>query len=235
MEKPLLVSGSLIKPIRDLYKTETRRLSGLKNINRNPDRYTFLNMEYIDRTGEFWAVFLDNETGADVTIKSPYGGIGTTLWVRENFYAGKGYDDMPPRSIPADIAKVGYMADGKKPDWAGKTRPAIHIPRWLARYELLNQGTTCQRLHAITEKDAEQEGVERGFLRDGPNTEKGEFQLELTCRGAAIGCYLDGFKFTWMQLNGRTSWDENPWVWLIKFTLKTPDNGTATSTDTTGN
>lgn len=218
----MLVSGPLIKPILGGWKTETRRLAGLETVNLAPDLYDMDSMNFKDRSGKWWAVFRHKETGDLVSCKSRYGGLGTTLWVRENFYAGKGYDDMPPRSIPADIAKVGYMADGDKPDWAGKTRPGIHLPRWLCRIELLNQETYPQRLHAITEKDAINEGVDRGILRDGPNTEKGQFQLELTCKGSPIGCFRDGFQYTWMTLNGRASWDINPWVWVIKFTLKTP-------------
>lgn len=218
----MLVSVPLINPIRDQYKTETRRLAGLDQINENPDRYTFLRMEYLDRSGRFWAVFLDGETGNDVTVASRYGGLGTTLWVRENWYAGQGYDLTKPRDLPRpERSKIlhGFMAEGDKPVWAGKTRPGIHMPRWMARYILTNQDTHPQRLHDITEADAKREGVERGILRDGPNTEKGEFQLELTCKGSPIGTFLDGFKFTWMQLNGRPSWDINPWVWVIKFTL----------------
>jgi hypothetical protein len=226
MEKPLLVSVPLIKPILGRWKTETRRLAGLDKINAAPDRFSFLRMEMLYRREIYRAIFLDTETGKEVKVNSPYGGVGTNLWVRENWYAGKGYDDMPPRSIPADIAKVGYMADGSKPDWAGKTRPAIHIPRWLSRIELTNEATYPERLQSITEKDAKNEGVDRGILRDGPNTEKGQFQLELTCNGSPIGTFLDGFKYTFMTLNGRDIWEQNPWVWVIKFTLKTHANET---------
>jgi len=232
MEKPLLVSAPLIKPIQDDLKTATRRLTGLKNINQNPTRFSFQKVEYLDRSGEFWGVFLDCDTGEDVTIKSPYGGPGTILWVRENFYAGKGYDDMPPRSIPADIAKVGYMADGDKPDWAGKTRPAIHLPRWLSRIELINVETSLEPLAAITEEGAVAEGIQ-----------KHEGGYKTNYRQSDATSYLDGyswsardeFKKLWESINNPGSWDHNPWVWVVKFKRKTPDNETATPSHTSGN
>lgn len=207
----MLVSGQLIKPITTREKTETRRVAGLKNINQNPDRFSFVRMEYFDSTGLFWAVFLDSETGNDVTIRSPYGGKGDTLWVRENWYAVKGFDDVKPSDLPQnDILMTGYMADGNKPDWAGKTRPSIHLPRWLSRYQLTNQDTYPERLHDITEDSVRREGAGREVRQ------MWLFGLDAEGRRKV---YRDSFRRLWVEINDQDSWDANPWVWVIKFTL----------------
>lgn len=221
----MLVSGPLIKPIQDGRKTETRRTAGLKNINLFPDRYTFQNM-HTDRSGEVWALFLDEPTGNVVTVKSPYGGKDTTLWVRENWYTHKHRDDQKPRDLPSkEFTKPGYMADGNKPEWAGKTRPAIHIPRWLSRIELTNRVTFPERLQDITQESALAEGMIAAPHRPASSGCK-QWKNNSLFRD----CYVCSFRVTWMQLNGETglTWDFNPWVWVVKFTLKTPDNETAT-------
>lgn len=212
METPLLVTPDLVHPIDRGDKTETRRLRGLEFLNETPDLYEFTEL---DDRGVF--LFRNIETNTPAGFRCPYGRPGDELWTRENWFVVKGFDDVKPRDLPQnEILMSGYMADGKKPDWAGRTRPSIHMPRWMSRHTLLIESVTIERLHSITEGAAKREGVSRGIFRMGPNVEKGEFQLELNTSAG----YVDGFKFTWCQLNGLASWEKNPWVWVIRFTLK---------------
>jgi hypothetical protein len=212
MEKPLLTSAPLIKPIQDGTKTETRRLSGLQTINENPDRYR-LTHTIINKNGDLFAVFEDiagdpqSEWVDGVTIKSPYGTKGTTLWIRENWFVQSGFDDVKPRLLPKnDLLQVGYMADGDKPVWAGKTRPAIHIPRWLSRIDLMVKSVHLERLEQITEEGAKAERVpiSEAILKSEPEP------------------YRFAFFKTFIKLNGPDVVKRNPWVWVVKFNLKTP-------------
>jgi hypothetical protein len=214
MDRPLLVSGPLIKPIQDEIKTETRRTRGLDVINDYPNSW-----ELADVTADVFA--FKNRSGELLCIVSPYGMAGDSLWIRENWFVGKSYDNIKPRDLPRPVdmgheINHGFEADGPKPDWAGKTRPSIHMPRWMSRIEIELTGVTVERLHQITEGGAKREGVKAGKFRMGPNTEKGQYQLELNPHGS----YVDGFRFTWAQLNGLASWDLNPWVWVLSFKLK---------------
>lgn len=154
-----------------------------------------------------------------VFIASPYGMAGDCLWIRENWFVGKVYDRISPailpnNKVPGHEIKRGYNADGPKPDWAGKTRPSIHMPRWLSRISVELTGVTVERLHDITEGGAKREGVKAGKFITGPGQH--EYQLELNPHGS----YIDGFRFTWCELNGMASWDANPWVWVLSFKLK---------------
>ncbi len=213
-DRPLIISASLIPPTRQGVKTCTRRLNGLEVFNKEPNEWKFTALGSDEITRKPLAYFV--KLGRYTTVKCPYGNIGDVLFVRENWYVGKGYDDIKPIDIPQlEHVKRGYPADGPKPGWAGRTRPSIHIPKWLSRIRLEITHITVERLHDITEKDAEAEGVERGIFREGPNTEKGEFHLEHNNHAT----HRDGFKFIWMQLNGRDSWNLNPHVWVIKFKL----------------
>jgi hypothetical protein len=209
MEKPFLVSAQLIKPIQRREKTETRRTAGLDKINHDPDRFTLVRMEYLDNVELFRAVFLDGHTGQEVKINSPYGGYETTLWVRENWYVGQGYDLTKPRDLPKPPQRIlqGFEADGDRPAWAGKLRPGIHMPRWMTRILLTNKDTHPERLHDITDDGAQSEGVASRIH----------------------------FAELWKDINGGSeAWYSNPWVWVIKFTLQTQKDGTQT-THTPGN
>lgn len=205
-----MVTTDLIKPIQEDRKTETRRLRGLEKINEDPGKWRFW------RTRHDWPnIFLfiyGKRLGFD-PITCPYGSAGDNLWVRENWFAQKQWDDIKPAMLPVYVHQ-GYIADGNKPAWGGKTRSSIHLPRSFSRLSLGIVDLWPERLHDITEAGAKAEGVKPGIFRDGPNTEKGEFQLE---DNGNHGRYIDGFKFIWMKLNGRESWELNPWVWVIKF------------------
>lgn len=218
MEKPLLVSAPLIKPIQRRRKTETRRLTGLDIINQSPDDWEL----EICATGldlKYYAVFRrfnEDHPPQWITkeIASPYGGPGDTLWVRENWYVVKGFDDIKPRNLPHnDVLMKGYMADGDKPEWAGKTRPSIHMPRWFSRIELLNQDITVERLHDIKEDSVRREGAGREVRQ------MWLFGLDAEGRRKV---YRDSFRTLWIEINGQESWDRNPWVWVVNFTLKNP-------------
>jgi hypothetical protein len=68
-------------------------------------------------------------------------------------------------------------------------KPAIHMPRDASRLILSVLDLRVQRLSEISEEDALKEGV--GSLNE--------------------------FKNLWINLNGDSSWEANPWVWVIDF------------------
>lgn len=213
MDKALLVSGPLIKPIQAGHKTVTRRLNGLEWLNERPDNY------HPPKIDGAQAIFEAIEGRLTVHVSCPYGTTGDTLWVRENWFVSRSHNDKKASELFNEAVRLGYSADFidmVRPEWSGRVRPSIHMPKWACRLFLDVTSITAERLHAITEESAKLEGVDRGIFREGPNTEKGEFHLEHNIHGS----YLNGFKFTWMVLNGRESWDLNPWVWVVSFKLQ---------------
>lgn len=81
-----------------------------------------------------------------------------------------------------------------KPD-DGRWRPSIHMPRDASRITLEIKNVRIERLCEITNSDAEAEGVDM----DNNHTPRFKF------------CCL------WDSINGRGSYDKNPWVWVIEF------------------
>lgn len=224
-ERPILFTGPMVRAILEGRKTVTRRV-----VKPQPD---FLG-SMVDPNTPFKTL----DAGLHARITCPYGEPGDRLWVRETWHVGKPHDKTAPADILAPLLAEGrgitvlYTAGGWQsvgpagreepiypdyqplPDWAGKGRPSIHMPRWACRILLEITAVRVERLQDISEEQALAEGV-RGEPCD---------HARQAC--ADIGCWGDtakgAFGFLWESLNGEGSWAENPWVWVVEFKRVTP-------------
>jgi hypothetical protein len=218
MDRPILVSGPLIKPILNGTKTLTSRLTGLEEVNVSPGFWELTQFKQLE---DFcMAMFKNTGNSQQLGIKCPYGGLGSTLWVRENWYVSRGYDGRKPSELETGgHILAGFPADGgEKPGWGGRTRASIHMPRHLSRISLVLTGLACERVKDLPEYNAKLEGVVPGMFTD---LEDGKWQW-IESADNELGTYYDGFKKTWIDINGRESWDRNPWVWRLYLKLLTP-------------
>jgi hypothetical protein len=147
------------------------------------------------------------------TYRCPHGQPGDRLWVRESLAATRdahGY--IVDWHYAANGAKVPRMP-GLSPDFndamafahlARKAVPSIHMPRWASRISLEITGVRVERLLAISEADAEAEGVD--FLRHVPDADE-----TLDARGL-FRCLWDG-----LNESRGCGWITNPWVWVVEF------------------
>lgn len=119
--------------------------------------------------------------------KIPYGNPGDRLWVRETWTKWR-------HKFGEDFL---YRADFENGKNGHIWKPSIHMPRVASRITLLITGIRVERLHDITEADAVAEGCQSG----------GDWGCAPTIQ----------FEKLWESINGRESWDENPWVWVIEF------------------
>lgn len=204
-ERPIIFSAPMVNAILDGRKTMTRRI-----VKPNAAKIV---EQVIDANGKFVWDTLDY----DLRGLIPYGQPGDRLWVRETWQAihvsedGDGIVDdwWHAKQIPKDNEDrfwgVSYCAtepEEHRDDGGFPWRPAIHMPRWASRINLEIESVRVERLQAITEEDAKAEGAEKMALDDLGNTWK---------------TYKRGFQSIWESINGRESWDLNPWVWAIGF------------------
>lgn len=148
----------------------------------------------------------------DLPTKCPYGAEGDRLWVRETWQHENAPDGLYSPgwfvAYRADYMSDPHGPDGEKsPEGKYRTwRPSIFMPRAASRITLAITGVRVERLQAISRGDAMAEGC------PFPNLGGGE------C-GATdpVGWY----RGLWSEINGAGSWDENPWVWVIDFTMVT--------------
>jgi hypothetical protein len=144
-------------------------------------------------------------------IYCPYGKSGDRLWVRETWcpvndeqYGGDRWVDY--RATPKYSAEHPAGWENAPDDAeALKWRPSIFMPRWASRITLEVTGVRVERLQTITEADARAEGVERTD--------------ELTGTADDILSLRHAYSLLWEQINGAGSWESNPFVWCISFSV----------------
>jgi hypothetical protein len=216
-EKPILFSGPMVRAILDGKKTQTRRVVKPQPAPGELIKKTKASM--IPDAAHLADDLFDAGVRLDLPPHCPYGQPGDRLWVREAWTPD--HADFYPHFRTCYRADGGfeyernergevYSSESKR--WYPfRWRPSIHMPRWASRLTLEITNVRVERLQEISEADAQAEGVEPGCLTCGENC---------IDRGGCGWCrpaYRDSFAYLWMELNGRDSWDANPWVWVIEF------------------
>ncbi|HBP4857159.1 TPA: hypothetical protein L5610_002416 [Pseudomonas aeruginosa] len=217
-ERPILFTGPMVRAILEGRKTVTRRV-----VKPQPD---FLG-SMVDPNTPFKTL----DAGLHARITCPYGEPGDRLWVRETWHVGKPHDKTAPADILAPLLAEGrgitvlytaggwqsigpagreepiYPDDQPLPDWAGKGRPSIHMPRWACRILLEITAVRVERLQDISEEQARAEG----------------YPAERECEtgGSGLDAWL-WFRSLWGGINGPEAFTANPWVWVIEFKRVTP-------------
>lgn len=119
---------------------------------------------------------------------------GDRLWVREAFTRDGLVSGCAYRAtdiVPAHIGKVRWI-------------PSIHMPRNFSRLTLIVESVKVERLQDISEEDAIAEGC-TGFVGRSP-------------RYAHVPPTQE-FRDLWNSVHGPGSWDANPWVAAISFSV----------------
>lgn len=199
MDRPILFSAPMVRELLSGRKTQTRRAV-------KPQPGQAVRIAYKRPDGDFtWCL----ETGHGVSdrIVCPYGRAGDSLWVRESFRVEQRGDRRTGEKFDVYV----YRADSRlRPEFDPlRYKPSIHMPRVASRLTLTVTETRCERLQEITEADALAEGIVRvGNRWESPG-------VVTTPISAA-----DAYRSLWNYINGRDSWDANPWVWAVSFTVE---------------
>jgi hypothetical protein len=223
-ERPILFSTPMVVAVLGDLKDITRRVKGLEFINQEPDRYKLHGHKNFE--GQAFFEDLRPEITPWISpIPCPYGNEGDVLWVRETFYAygywslldgkwkfndstmqyeGYRYMDNPPHEINV------HRNDGI--GWY--KRPSIFMPREAVRIKVLIKSIRVERLHDITEEDTKREGAPMYVPGHGLLTQD---ELNSDPGYANFINYRMGFEYLWSEINGKESWEANPWVWRIEF------------------
>ncbi len=150
---------------------------------------------------------------------------GDRLWVREAWQTGASIDHYSPARIGQAAhdagfhsvwAPVRYTADGATKveseldgfggAW-GRTRIGMHMPRWACRLVLGVEAVRAERVQAISEDDAQAEGVEPtdGAMAWGWTPKRHAFAV------------------LWDKINAaRAPWSANPWTWAYQWPAVQP-------------
>jgi hypothetical protein len=213
-ERPILMSGPMVKAILEERKTQTRRV-----IKHQPPKEAGLGLTVntYSEPDYYQALFFRGptveSTGMGEPVKCPYGKPGDRLWVRETFsYVTKAksevYDKVRPDGCPVEMY---HQADWQHDfDFPANWTPSIFMPRWASRITLEVTNVRVERLQDITEADAIAEGVY--------TNEQAIEKLGLPPDTKLSGSCVDKYRIVWESINGKKyPWASNPWVWCISF------------------
>jgi len=123
------------------------------------------------------------------------------LWVRE---AWQHPAMCEPQYRATATERMGHW-DPEQGPW----RPSIHMPRWASRLTLTVTATKIEPLHEITEADAKAEGVDPQIMH-----------ATFGYGGTREHDYARGFAELWDRLHGPGSWNANPEVVALTFTVE---------------
>lgn len=193
IERGMIFNAEMVRAILDGRKTQTRRIVKLQPDEDGLAKVT--NGPWVDTS--------------ERNYRCPFGDVGDRIWVRETWAeAGasapnlKLYRANYPEHVPSHYENVPPANEIR---WT----PSIHMPRWASRILLEITDVRVERLNAISERDAQAEGVAK--LRGGywQHYQPGWTQHQLSARGS--------FVTLWKSIYGEESWNSNPWVWVIEF------------------
>ncbi|MFA7662914.1 MAG: hypothetical protein WCX88_03280 [Patescibacteria group bacterium] len=181
-EKSILFSGEMPRAIIEGRKNKTRRCVNMACIDfRGAGGTTGTDWNdpscwgFEDEHGQQWALAAGD--GIYRVIPSPYGPVGTRLWVREACWIwGQWHRDCktPTGRDKWRFKPIGQQVRFDKPERTAKRggaagwvyRHARFMPRWACRTVLEKTGERVERLWNITEEDAVAEGFTPGVCVD---------------------------------------------------------------------
>lgn len=135
-----------------------------------------------------------------IKLKCPYGQPGDILWVRETWL------DDPRGSFDGESSCYYYKANMPDPNiWNGYWRPSIFMPKEACRIRLEVIDVRVEGLNDISEEDAIAEGITL------PN------YAEEAITDVHYPDPSEIYALLWESINGKGSWGNNPFVWVITF------------------
>lgn len=207
----IMFKAPMVRAILDGRKTQTRRIVKLDGGWKVHPNYE----------GVKWPVRKDGDRL--IRMKFPYGKPGDRLWVREtwqpvefdNGCIGVVYHATPSTDDGLNAIHWYNVGEDEMLKWqlrSGRRFPSIHMPRWASRITIEVTDVRVERLNDINEEDAIAEGIfEFGSLGLFGHDKNGT-------PGPMVGASaVEAYYHLWETINGKGSWDANPWVWVIGF------------------
>lgn len=204
-ERPILMSATMVRAILEGRKTQTRRIVKLREFQQTETRgYDWI---FRDRRS-LWNDY--THRGLVESKNNPYGKPGDRLWVKESIRKMEPpditHEDGTPVVYSQYIADDAWTVADAWP-WKRDTLPGMFMPRGLRRITLDVTGVRVERLQDISDADARAEGL---GVSDAPG-------VWIPPDGRRMTYAQGAFRSLWEDINGRESWDANPFVWVVSF------------------
>lgn len=214
-ERPILFNDQRVRALLSDQQRQTRRIMKSQFLGPGQDNHE----------GCYGIDVLSNHLQGNrvmgmenLSYHCPYGQPGDRLWVRETWRGPlidqseiAEYERAPaqfknPRycQYRADTSQFSNAED-EDPHFGWQA--GIHMPRWASRINLLITGIRVEKIQDISDDDVIAEGVQ---------TDSHFLNNFFTMHHEAVSS-KDAYRKQWALQYGGTSWEVNPWVWVIDF------------------
>lgn len=213
-ERPILFSDQRVRALLSGQQHQTRRIMKSQLFGPGQDNHEgCYGIDVLNNNLQGTRVLgMDN-----LSYHCPYGQPGDRLWVRETWRGPVvPAEEMAQfQTSPAQFKNINYCqyrADSSiyttdEEDASFGWQAGIHMPRWASRIDLVITAIRVERIQDISDEDVMAEGVQvdSHFLNNF-------FTLHSETVSAK-----DAYRKQWAIQYGGTSWEVNPWVWVIEF------------------
>lgn len=213
-ERPILFNDQRVRALMSGMQTQTRRI--MKSMPLAPGQDNHEGCYGID-------VLSNHVQGnrvlgmGDLRYHCPYGQPGDRLWVRETWrgpvipavdmaaWEASPDEFRQPRycQYRADTSEFGNDQDFAEFGW----QAGIHMPRWASRIDLEITDIRVEKIQHISEQDIAAEGIQSDA----------HFLNNFFTMHSEVQSPKDAYRAQWALQYGGTSWEVNPWVWVIDF------------------
>jgi hypothetical protein len=219
-EKGIIFDADMVRETLSGRKTSIRRVIESQPPEGSSPIYDSLDCYW----GEGWAFQYPKKVFEDLVFNSifelpqngrcPYGKVGDRLWVRENW----GYHGSASGGDPeVHSSSVKYLADGERREIyfdsfeeMSNASPGQNIkyPKWITEMdEFEQQYHTSEFLYDWWEKQ-----------KSKPSTHMRRWASRITLKITHVGISrLQNITAEEAVREGILNWEENPWVWVVKF------------------
>jgi len=217
-ERPILFSEQRVRALLVGQQTQTRRIMKTQAFGPGQDHLDVVHA-FVVSANHLHGYKMMSMT--DISYHCPYGKPGDVPWVRETWrgplvpedaLAEYERDPTPFRQpaycqYRADSNELGQhiMSSPEAEQFGWQT--AIHMPRWASRINLEITGVRAEKIQDISEDDIMAEGVQTDshFLNNF-------FTMNMNSESPK-----EAYRKAWQKQYGATSWEVNPWFWVIEF------------------
>ena len=202
-QHPILFQAEMVRAILNGSKTQTRRIAKVTSHDCKAGLITPIGT-HAPRTPAQHIAYCKYQ-------------VGDILWVREawrateteRIWSNHHRPDAKPSQLIEGDCTIQYRATQKPNVRSAKWKPSIFMPRWASRIQLSITNIRLERLQDISIEDALAEG-----LKINPD---GTYHDYLFDYGSSWDDPMQSYFSLWEKINGKTSLNSNPWVWVYEF------------------
>lgn len=186
----------LTQAVLDGRKTMTRRLCNFNAPDEEVAKIQAHNAEYLITQARY-------KVGEIVAVAQSYCTILEDLEIPANYYCMEHWEQDTQK-------RADYVGRINEPGWENK----MFVRSEACKHHIKITNIRVERLQDITEEDCMKEGII--YIK-----EVGKYYFERSDRDKGFYFITPREAFAGLidKINGRGTWDSNPWVWIYEFEL----------------